>query len=240
LLYSDEYTEKIEFKIEDTGIGIADYEIDKIFGSFMQGDLSAKKKYMGTGLGLTISKKLALLMDGDIYVESKLGKGSCFRFVCTLPKLKIQPKEMKTPEEDQTTSESIYPADKSIESNVVRNEIILSVEDNEINQEVVEALVRNSGFHLLNAYNGEEALKLLDKYQVDLILMDVQMPVINGYDLTRMIRSMDRYRNIPIIAMTAYAMEADRNRCLEAGMNDFIPKPIGFDYFYNIINKYLK
>jgi PAS domain S-box-containing protein len=236
---SDENTEDIEFRIIDTGIGISLQDRDKIFESYYQGDISSKKKHMGTGLGLTISKQLALLMDGDIKVESEPDVGSAFQFNLKLSKYKKSaiPKEEKyNQEQSEIQHDQTYP---SHNRNKVRDEILLSVEDNEINQEIIEAVVKGSGLHLLTAGSGEEAIVLIEKYQVDLILMDIQMPGMTGYELTRIIRQKDRFKDIPIIAMTAYAMEEERSRCLEAGMNDYIAKPINIKELDRVLGKYV-
>lgn len=237
LLETDDYQETVEFQVEDTGIGIAEHDKDRIFESFVQGDLTAKKKSMGAGLGLTVSKYLAKLMNGDIYVDSTVGKGSTFHLNCRLPKLK---KTIKCYEQEGMSRLEAETSDTVLQNQTyLGNEIILSVEDNEINQEIIGATVKNCGFHILSAYNAEEALKLLEKYKVDLILMDIQLPGMNGYDLTRHIRKDERNQNTPIIAMTAYAMEEDRKRCLQSGMNDFIPKPIEFDRLCEICHRLL-
>ena len=237
LLHTDEAMQRIEFKIIDTGIGISDQDKDKIFDSYYQGDLNSKKKHMGTGLGLSISKQLALLMDGDIYVDSTFGEGSTFRYVCNLKKYKksVIPNE----NEDIEFGADQHQSELSYDRSVFQNKIVLSIEDNEINQEIIEATVKNSGFHILNAYNGKEALRLLEIYQVDLILMDIQLPEMSGYELTRLIRKDVRFRDTPIIAMTAFAMEEDRRRSLDSGMDDFITKPIEFDRLYHVCYKLL-
>lgn len=239
LLNSDENIEDIEFRIIDTGIGISLQDRDKIFESYYQGNISSKKKHMGTGLGLTISKQLALMMDGDIKVESEPDVGSAFQFNLKLSKYKkssIPMDEKDKKEQSELQSDQTYP---SFNRNKVRNEILLSVEDNEINQEIIEEAVKGCGFHLLTAGSGEEALVLIEKYQVDLILMDIQMTGMNGYELTQIIRQKERLKNIPIIAMTAYAMEEDRSRCLEAGMNDYIAKPINIKELERVLGKYV-
>jgi PAS domain S-box-containing protein len=238
LLSSEEDKECIEVKITDTGIGILPQDKEKIFESYYQGNLSAKKKHMGTGLGLAISKQLALLMDGDIEVDSILGKGSTFRFYCYLSKYRKTTKAILEVNKEQGCT--TFLQDKiSFDRNMVRDEIILSVEDNEINQEIIEAVVKNCGFHLLTANNGEEALMQMKKYQVDIVLMDIQLPDMDGYELTRVIRENDSFKAIPIIGMTACAMEAERKRCLETGMSDFIAKPIDMKQFINTICKYI-
>jgi CheY-like chemotaxis protein len=239
LVEADDYMENIEFKIVDTGIGISVEDMDKIFDSYYQGDISSKKKHMGTGLGLTISKHLALFMNGDITVDSKLGEGSTFRFNLVFSKYK-KPSNPKDEEDKVVQTDSQYDhVDLSDDMKKVRDEIILSVEVNEINQEIIEAVVGGSGFHLLTARSGEEALMLIKRYQVDIILMDIQMPEMNGFELTKAIREIDRFKDIPIIAMTAYAMEIDRDWCIENGMNDFITKPIDIKELYGILSKYV-
>lgn len=230
LISKDDDAEKIEFRVKDSGIGIRDSYKDKIFDNFIQGDLSSNKKYMGTGLGLAISKGLALLMDGDIYFDSTFGQGSTFCFTCKFER-----------------------ANKGIDINQKKNsfekmprygeaeqeKVVLCVEDNLINQEVMESIIRRKGYKYIAAYNGEEALNILKANRVDLILMDIQMPGLNGFETTRIIRSGEEsIRNIPIVAMTAYAMFEDRNKCLEAGMNDYIAKPFDMEKLYKILEAY--
>ncbi len=239
LLRSEESAECIEFKVIDTGIGISEGDKDKIFDSYFQGNLSAKKKHMGTGLGLSISKQLALMMEGDIEVDSIPGQGSAFRFVCKLSKYKKTERSSDIENQEEISTLQSVDLDISNGQNIVRDEIILCVEDNEINLEILEAIIKNYGFHLLTASSGEEALSLLEKYQVDIILMDIQMPVMSGYELTKLIRENERLKDIPIIAMTAHAMESDRKQCLDAGMNDFIPKPIDIKKLIGVISRYV-
>ncbi len=239
LIDSDDYQETIEFIVEDTGIGISEQDKNRIFESFVQGELTAKKKSMGAGLGLAISKNLVKLMNGDIYVESTLGKGSAFHVSCCLPKLKKTVKNDEQEALSQSETESSGKSAKLPDQIDYGSQIILSIEDNEINQEIIQAIGKNGVYHILSAYNAEEALRLLETYNVDLILMDIQLPGMNGYELTRYIRENKRHQKTPIIAMTAYAMEEDRRRCLQSGMNDFISKPIEFDRFYDICNRFL-
>ena len=236
---SDELKECIEFKIIDTGIGISPEDQERIFDSYYQGDVSSKKKHMGTGLGLAISKYFARLMDGDIEVDSMPGKGSSFRFYCNLTKYKKNTNRLEGDELVDDSYKTIPPINSSLEWSEFSDMIILSVEDNEINQEIVEAVVKNCGFSLLTASSGEEALLIMEKYHVDIILMDIQMPGMDGYELTKRIRENDNFKRIPIIAMTAYAMETDRIRCLKAGMSDFIAKPIEIKQFVKCICKYI-
>lgn len=238
LLYTDEDKQRIEVRVRDSGIGIAEEDMDKIFHSYMQGDLSAAKKYMGTGLGLTIAKSLANLMNGDIYVESKLGEGSTFYFICDLFRLKkplnaITGIKQETVDAEQPCRCGIMDTERK------QKAVILSVEDNAINQEIIYAMAANIGYQVLPASSGEEALRILDSTRVDLILMDIQMPVMNGYELTRHIRNDSRHKHAPIIAMTACGTEADRRRCMDSGMNDYISKPVEADRFYRLCEKYI-
>ncbi len=228
-LNSDERTEELEFRIKDSGIGIEESFRDKIFQNFSQGDLSAKKKYEGTGLGLAISKRIALLMNGDIRYESKVGEGSIFYFTCELQKA------------DNT--ESVPHIEKKAEksrNSKNKDKVILSIEDNLMNQEVMESIIRKRGYRFLPAYHGMQAIELLKKEEVDLILMDIQLPDMNGLETARRIRTEAINGNkIPIIAVTAYAMREDKEKCLQAGMNDYITKPLDVEKFCELIDKYI-
>lgn len=226
---------RVQFSVSDTGIGIPENKMDKLFKNFSQVDDSYTKKYGGTGLGLAISKQLVNMMNGDIWVTSKVNEGSCFYF---------------TAEFLTTNSNEIYPLDtieyneNSITDNIAADnssKTILIVEDNEINQHFISALLYKKGYNYINAFNGIEALKILEKGTVDLILMDIQMPKLNGLSTTRAIRDMESITNkhIPIIAMTAYAMVGDKEKFLNSGMDDYISKPINFNSLYELLKKYL-
>lgn len=230
LISLDDDIEKIEFRVKDSGIGIKDSYKEKIFENFSQGDLSANKKYMGTGLGLGISKQLALLMDGDICFDSTVGQGSTFYFNC----------EFRRSDKgiDINKKKSDFWG-KSGFGEIEQGKVVLCVEDNLINQEVMESIIKRKGYKYIAAYNGEEALNILKANKVDLVLMDIQMPGLNGFETTRIIRSGEEsIRNIPIIAMTAYAMFEDKDKCIQAGMNDYIAKPFDMEKLYNILELY--
>jgi PAS domain S-box-containing protein len=226
LISFDDTSEKIEFTVEDSGIGIEDSYKRKIFDSFSQGDLSTSKKHMGTGLGLAISKQLAELMNGDIGFESTVGKGSSFFFTCEFKKSKGKilddQKDNIVKEPDGTVS-------------LKKNKVILCVEDNIINQEVMEGIITKKGYKYISAYNGNEALEVLKNNKIDLILMDIQMPEMNGYETTKAIREELLLKHIPIIGVTAYAMFEDVDKCINAGMNDYISKPFDIQELYSII-----
>ena len=232
LVTSDDNIEKIEFTIKDSGIGIEDSFKEKIFHNFSQGDLSLEKKSMGTGLGLVISKQLAILMNGDILFESIVGQGATFIFTCTFKKSSKKNHDVHT----------ISNIKEKIEiNNSEHDKVILCVEDNFINQEVMEIIVKRKGYKYIAAYNGYEALDILKNNKVNLILMDVQMPELNGFETTKIIRENELSESyIPIIAMTAYAMIEDADKCIQAGMDEYILKPFNIEKLYEIIEFYLK
>ncbi len=237
LICSDGDKQTIEFSVKDTGIGIDESYKPKIFEIFSQGDLSKKKKYMGTGLGLAIAKQLAELMNGRIHFDSEVGKGSTFYFTCTLKKKRSSLNFAA----QNGIGEKDSAEQKEKHNRSANNKVILCIEDNLINQEIMESIISRRGYKYLAAYDGNEALEKLKKNRVDLILMDIQLPGLNGYEVTRIIRNMeDGKKNIPIIAMTAYAMHEDRDKCIQAGMDDYISKPIDIDKLYSMLDTYLK
>ena len=205
---------EIEFVVEDMGIGMSEDEMRLIFKSFTQVDGSITRKYGGTGLGLAISQELAELMGSHIEVESKKGVGSKFYF-----RIKLQ--EAK---EVQRKSELIINKNRSI-----HNESILLVEDNKINKIVIKKMLQEIGYNKIKtASNGLEALKLMEKYKFDIILMDIQMPELDGIETTQIIRKNEKNsgEHIPIIAITAHALKGDREKFLLKGMDDYLPKPV--------------
>lgn len=231
-IFSDDNTEKIEFRIKDSGIGIEESFKEEIFKNFSQSNLSTKKKYTGTGLGLAISKQLVLLMEGDIYFESSVGQGSTFYFTCVF----------KKPEAHKEHIQENKIADKKNKNNNFnKDQVVLCIEDNILNQEVMENIITRKGYQYIAAYDGKEALHILKNTTVDLILMDIQLPELNGYEITKIIREKyDKEKHIPIIAMTAYAMHEDKNQCIQAGMDDYISKPFDLEDLYNMLEGYLK
>ncbi|EKQ57186.1 MULTISPECIES: PAS domain-containing hybrid sensor histidine kinase/response regulator [unclassified Clostridium] len=232
MISSDDVSEKIEFRIKDSGIGIDEEFKEKIFNDYSQGNLSTSKKQVGTGLGLAISQQFAAIMNGNICFESKVGKGSTFIFTC----------EFKKSKKKEQNFEIRTIVKKQVEVNKVeRNEVILCVEDNLINQEVMEGIIKNKGYKYIGAYNGNEALEILKNNKVDLILMDIQMPELNGFETTKIIRAEEfGGKHIPIIAMTAYAMREDKDKCMQADMDDYIVKPFDIEKLYEIVEIHLK
>jgi signal transduction histidine kinase/ActR/RegA family two-component response regulator len=231
MVSSNENTEKIRFIVKDSGVGIEEGVKDKIFQHFIQGNLPTKKKHNGTGLGLAISKQLAKLMNGDIYFESKAGEGSTFIFTCEF-------KRVHSIKDDAHLVSHIQSNPDYSSAN--QDKVILCVEDNIINQEVMEDIITRKGYKCLSAYNGKDALNILNTNNVDLILMDIQLPELNGFDTAEIIRNKsEKGREIPIVAMTAYAMHEDRNKCIQAGMNDYIAKPFDLENLYSILEFHL-
>lgn len=201
----------VRFDVEDTGVGIDEAAIDKIFENFKQATTEVRDKYGGTGLGLGIVKKLADLLGGEVSVDSELGKGSCF--TVELPFLESDELITKT-EVSETTSEM----------DLTRLNILL-VEDNPINQKYASRLLERWGIPYRIANNGQEAVDLFQEGSYSMIFMDLQMPVMNGYEATTRIRRLERGAVIPIIALTASTMRSKKELALETGMTDFISKP---------------
>jgi len=226
----------LQFEIQDTGIGISDENKQKLFRVFMQADASTTRKYEGTGLGLAISKKLLELIGGKIEVVSELDKGSTFIMTFELEKGKLEDEEPQQKIENLVTRYS--PMSK--EHRLVSNVRILLVEDMLSNQRLEMILLRKLGYPVDLATNGKQAVEICETEKYQIILMDCQMPVMDGYEATVQIRRTSLLnKNTTVIAMTAHAMEGDREKCLEAGMNDYISKPITMAIIEETLRKYL-
>ncbi len=205
--------------VTDTGIGISPEEMGQLFKPFSQADSSITRRYGGTGLGLVLCRKLVELMGGRIWCESLPGQGSTFIFTVRLglPLAASQPAARP--------AKKVSPLNLELAEKLKGLKVLLA-EDNELNQLVVKELLKKVGLSLRIANNGREAVELLKREPFDLVLMDVQMPEMDGISATREIRGQTRFRDLPIIAMTAHAMSGDREKSLKAGMNDHITKPI--------------
>lgn len=217
----------IEFSVQDSGIGIANTNLTKLFKSFNQLDNSSSKSYAGTGLGLSISKELTKLMDGDIGVESEVGKGSRFWFT-----IKVE-KTTDVPINEDGHSLSIsdnHFADKE--------PYVLLVDDNAVNQRVASVILTKSGCKVDIASNGYEAIdKVKMNHNYDIVLMDIQMPQMDGITATKHIKKLGIENLPPIVAMTAYSMKDDEDRLKDAGLDDYLPKPITSDVLINKVKE---
>lgn len=204
---------RLKFSVQDTGIGIPSQKLNSIFEAFSQADISTTRQYGGTGLGLTITQRLVNLMSGELNVTSEAGIGSNFEF--TLP--------YRIPR-----IETVTLAEPELTHKPLRSLSILVVEDHPVNQMLATRMLEKWGHRVRVAENGQEALDCLSASAepFDLIFMDMQMPVMDGLEATAKIREQAQYKDLPIVAMTANAMLGDRDLCIEAGMNDYLSKPI--------------
>lgn len=217
---NDTNTQEMLFEIIDTGAGINEADQKNLFTEFSQADSSSTRKHGGTGLGLAICRRLLNLMQTDITLESELGKGSRFYFTLKLPI------DHNSEAEDTVISESEH------EPSLKSPQFILLVEDNPVNRKIATAVLEKSGYQVQHASNGQEALNSLKQQSFDAVLMDMQMPVMDGLEATRQWRDYEHQYQLtptPIIAMTANAMLEDKQRCFEAGMDGFISKPFKAD-----------
>ena len=222
---------RLRFNITDTGIGLTEDQRKKLFSAFAQADASTTRKYGGTGLGLTISKSLVELMGGSIGVESQPGVGSTFFFT---GKFGMQMEQPNLFEDIKIKNNSSSAPD------VLKGTHLLLVEDNPINQEVALDILQNAGITVDLANSGAEALERLQHMRYDGVLMDCQMPVMDGYEACRRIRQDARFAKLPILAMTANAMSGDKEKCLAAGMNDHIAKPIDVVQLFRTLAQWIK
>ena len=218
------------FEVQDTGIGIAPEVLGKIFNSFEQADSSTTREYGGTGLGLAITKRLAELMGGAVGVSSTPGVGSRFWFTALLGKGEPSGTEPGAPDLDRA---------EAMLTEASQGKCVLLVEDEPTSQVVAEELLVAVGFLVDTADNGSEAVEMVERKAYDLILMDMQMPQMDGITATRCIRQLPGGQSVPILAMTANVFSDDKSNCLDAGMNDFLTKPVVPGVLYSTLLRWL-
>ncbi len=216
---------KCLFAVADTGIGLTQKQIEKLFSAFSQADTSTTRKYGGTGLGLAISQSLAKMMQGEMWVESHAGKGATFCFTATFAACTDTVEIPKEAEKHATPIQCVGS--------------LLLVEDNEINQLIAEELLRSVGYTVDTANNGQEALDMIQTKHYDIVLMDIQMPIMDGLTAAKRIRQQEQFKHLPIIAMSAHAMTGDKEISLAHGMNDHITKPIVPETLYSTLQYWL-
>ncbi len=220
----------LQIQVTDTGIGIPADKVGSLFQPFSQVDASTTRKYGGTGLGLAISRQIATLLGGDVGVRSVEGQGSVFYFTA---RLRLQLARPESPSAGLESAGSLSPLSSTS---------ILLVEDNQVNQEVTLAQLEEWGLSADVAGNGIEALQALRRKAYDLVLMDIQMPKLDGLQTTVALRNPESgvlNPRVPVVAMTAHAMQEDRQRCLEAGMDDYLAKPIDAEALRAVVARYL-
>jgi signal transduction histidine kinase/DNA-binding NarL/FixJ family response regulator/HPt (histidine-containing phosphotransfer) domain-containing protein len=226
----DEQSEEgvlLHFSVSDTGIGIAPDKVRTIFDRFTQADSSTTRRYGGTGLGLAISSELARAMRGDMWVESELGRGSTFHFTARLRRA------------ESTDAPGVRPAEPIAPPASLAGLKVLLAEDSDINQAVVLEMLKRQGCEVAVASTGKEAVEAFESHPFDVVLMDLQMPDMDGFEATRIIRARESSGRVPIIAQTAFAFAQDRDRCLKAGMDDYVSKPLSASRLIEVIERYV-
>ncbi|MCF8382749.1 MAG: response regulator [Chlorobium sp.] len=239
----------LRFSITDTGIGIPAEKAAGIFDTFTQADTSSTRRYEGIGLGLTLSRELVKLLGGEIGVESKEKEGSCFRFTASfgIPEENAYNSCRKTERADPAMNCATPPARNpenrkssgDIPSSAADDPRILVVEDNLINQQVTLMMLKKLGLRADVAINGTQAVKAAAQKTYGLIFMDIQMPEMDGLEATRLIRASATGKDIPVVALTAHAMPDDQAGCFEAGMNDFLSKPLHHEALVRVLKQWL-
>lgn len=231
----------LKISVADTGIGITEEKLEAVFDPFDRGSKSISREYEGTGLGLSITKMLTHLMGGTISVQSRLGKGSVFTICLPLKKSSIETKIFLQQGQNALDMSSQRPSlySKQVTKTRKTKIHILLVEDNIINQKLVKAYLKNRNYKIDIADNGLEALEKARSNNYDLIIMDIQLPGIDGLEATRRVRGLEQHKETPIIALTAYAMKGDAQKSINAGCNSYLSKPVTPEVLLETINLHL-
>ena len=237
-------TVTLQFSVRDTGIGMTEEQAKNLFQPFTQADGSITRRFGGTGLGLTISKHLVEKMGGELVVDSVAGMGSCFSFAITMPVVANEGSGKYSPVEkgEQLLSDTSQAySELFAQASPIHGAHVLLVEDNAINQTVAQDLLGRMGLQVTVADDGEQALDFLQQETMfDVVLMDLQMPVMDGFEATRRIREMPHFMDLPVIAMTAAVLDRDREACEEVAMNDHVAKPIVPQNLLAVLLKWIK
>jgi len=233
-----EDTAVLRFEVTDTGIGIPADKCQKIFEEFEQADSSTKRRFGGTGLGLAICSRLVHFMQGEIGVDSVEGQGSTFHFTVSLGLSPTRPRASETLVAGHPLLAA--PGAVSGQDGAQPSLRILLAEDSPVNRKLAIGLLTKRGHQVVVATNGKEAYDAFLAEPFDLILMDVQMPEMDGFEATSAIRAAERDSHVPIIAMTARAMKGDEQRCLAVGMDAYIAKPISAQALFSLVNRYAR
>jgi CheY-like chemotaxis protein len=229
-VHADDKAGLMQFSVVDTGIGIDAEDLKKLFKPFVQVDSSLSRQYEGTGLGLVLSKKMVEMHGGSFEVQSEVGRGSRFSF--------ILPWHQNKPDQEDIEPSAVESKQHDPIKAAGHGRILLA-DDNEANVMMVQDYLESYSYQVIVAHDGGEALQKAQEFFPDLILMDVQMPHIDGFEATRRLRANPRFASVPIIALTAFAMPGDRERCLEAGMNEYLSKPISLKALVQMIEQLL-
>jgi CheY-like chemotaxis protein len=225
----------LSFSVTDTGIGIAPADLNKLFQPFVQIDSSLNRHYSGTGLGLSLVRRIAELHGGEVTVQSQLGQGSCFTLRVPEPHALTVPGPAPALG-NRIATESVP---HSSHQATVDPPLILLAEDNLANVETISSYLESRGYRLIVANNGQEAIELTKAHHPNLILMDIQMPGMNGLEAMQHIRQYPEFADLPMIALTALAMSGDREKCLAAGAADYLAKPVSLKRLTLIIQQLL-
>ena len=219
---------ELAFEVQDSGVGLDPEQVERLFEAFSQADASTARQFGGTGLGLSISRSIARIMGGDVHAEGRLGQGATFTFTCWLTQAtasKVVPRHL--------LDHPSRPVDRPV--------LVLLAEDNPVNQRVAAKMLERLGVAYHVRDDGEQALEALAAHRYDMVLMDIQMPRLDGLETTRRLRAVEEQeglRRVPVVAMTAHALEGDRDKCLDAGMDDYLSKPVRMSDLEQVVRRW--